>query len=149
MVYSQDPRIIRHLSEEADLLEQECLVEVQGQIIDDGLALLAQGLYVDGERLPPLKAAWQNETHLRFALKRVAPEWLPTICSALGLEPAVHEAFAHRPDFAEQAAPGAVALPARLRAVLTRSGAGRWPQAAAWQRSVIDLIADFCFAAWD
>lgn len=86
VVYSQDPRIIRHLSDEADLLEQECLAEVQGEMIEEGLALLANGLYVDGERLPPLKASWQNETHLRFALKRVAPEWLPAICAALGLE---------------------------------------------------------------
>ena len=49
-------------------------------------ALLAQGLYVEGDRLPPIKASWQNETHLRFALKRVAPEWVAPVCAALGLE---------------------------------------------------------------
>jgi len=86
VVYSQDARIIRHLTEDAGLIEQEFLAEVRGQIIDDGLALLANGLYIDGDRLPPLKASWQNETHLRFALKRVAPEWLASICAALGLE---------------------------------------------------------------
>ena len=86
VVYSQDPRIIRRLSEDEDLLEQECLVEVRGEMIEDGLALLHQGLYLDGVRLPPIKASWQNETHLRFALKRVAPEWLASICAALGLE---------------------------------------------------------------
>ena len=86
VVYSQDARIIRHLTEDAGLIEQEFLAEVRGQIIEDGLALLANGLYIDGDRLPPLKASWQNETHLRFALKRVAPEWLASICAALGLE---------------------------------------------------------------
>lgn len=86
VVYSQDARIIRHMTEDAALVEQECLAEVRGQMVEDGLALLANGLYVDGERLPPLKASWQNETHLRFALKRVAPEWLGAICAALGLE---------------------------------------------------------------
>lgn len=86
VVYSQDPRIIRRLTEDADLVEQECLAEVRGQMVEDGLALLAQGLYVEGDRLPPIKASWQNETHLRFALKRVAPEWVAPVCAALGLE---------------------------------------------------------------
>lgn len=86
VVFSQDPRILRRLSEDADLVEQECLAEVRGQMIEDGLALLANGLYVDGERLPHIKASWQNETHLRFAMKRVAPEWIAPICAELGLE---------------------------------------------------------------
>ena len=86
VVYSQDPRIIRRLTEDADLIEQECLAEVRGQMVEDGLALLAKGLYMDGDYLPPIKASWQNETHLRFALKRVAPEWIAPVCAALGLE---------------------------------------------------------------
>ena len=86
VVYSQDPRIIRRLSEDADLIEQECLAEVRGQMIEDGLELLAKGLYVGDERLPHIKASWQNETHLRFALKRIAPEWIGPICAELGLE---------------------------------------------------------------
>ena len=86
VVFSQDPRIIRHLTEDANTIEQECQAEVRGQMVEDGLRRLAEGLYVNGQSYPRIKASWQNETHLRFALKRITPEWLAPICEVLGLE---------------------------------------------------------------
>ncbi|KAB7590739.1 RNA-binding protein, partial [Verminephrobacter sp. Larva24] len=50
-----------------------------------GLQRLRQGLSLDGLRLPPIRASWQNETRLRFALKGVRPGQIPAICAAVGL----------------------------------------------------------------
>jgi 23S rRNA pseudouridine2604 synthase len=86
VVFSQDPRIIRHLTEDAGGIEQECLAEVRGQMVEDGLERLAEGLYVDGQSYPRIKASWQNETHLRLPLKNLGPEYVPNLCEDLGLQ---------------------------------------------------------------
>jgi 23S rRNA pseudouridine2604 synthase len=75
-VFSQDGRIIRKLVEDAALVEQEVIAQVEGQIAPDGLARLAYGLAWQGRPLPPSKVSWQNEDRLRFALKGVAPAQL-------------------------------------------------------------------------
>ena len=86
VVYSQDPRIIRHLTEDANVIEQECLAEVRGQMVEDGIRRLAEGLYVGGQSYPRIKASWQNETHLRLPLKNIGPEYVPNLCEDLGLQ---------------------------------------------------------------
>ncbi len=86
VVFSQDPRIIRHLTEDASVIEQECQAEVRGQMVEDGLKRLAEGLYVDGQSYPRIKASWQNETHLRLPLKNLGPEYVPNLCEDLGLQ---------------------------------------------------------------
>jgi len=86
MVYSQDHRILRKLSEDARVIEQEVIAEVTGQIRPDGLALLCQGLAFNGKPLPPIKVSWQNEHRLRFALKGIAPGQVPSMCEQVGLQ---------------------------------------------------------------
>jgi 23S rRNA pseudouridine2604 synthase len=85
-VFSQHRGIVRKLTEEAGLIEQELVVEVAGQIAEGGLARLQHGLAWQGRPLPPLKVSWQSERRLRFALKGVEPARVPWMCAQVGLE---------------------------------------------------------------
>lgn len=88
VVYTQDRRIARKLKADGRSLEQECLVEVTGAIAADGLQALRNGITLAGRPLPPIKASWQSENRLRFALKGLEGLWpgqLPALCAALGL----------------------------------------------------------------
>ncbi|HYE39389.1 MAG TPA: RNA pseudouridine synthase [Ramlibacter sp.] len=85
-VFSQDGRIVRKLKEDADSLEQELLADVAGTIAPNGLARLGRGLVFEGEALPPARVSWQSETRLRFALKGIAPQWVPWMCAQVGLD---------------------------------------------------------------
>jgi 23S rRNA pseudouridine2604 synthase len=85
-VFTQDFRVTRKLTEEAATIEQEYIVEVAGELVPDGLKLLNHGLSYNGKPLPPVKVSWQNETHLRFALKGVKPGQIAHMCKAVGLQ---------------------------------------------------------------
>ena len=85
VVYTQDRRVARKLQEDIETLEQECIVEVAGQIADGGLQKLCHGLSFNGRPLPPIKVSWQSETRLRFALKGIRPGQIPAMCEAVGL----------------------------------------------------------------
>lgn len=86
VVFTQDWRVKRRLEEDFDRIEQEMVVEVAGRMAPNGLAMLNHGLSFDNYALPPIKVSWQNETHLRFALKRIAPEKIERMCNAVGLK---------------------------------------------------------------
>jgi len=86
VVYTQDWRVKRRLEDDGDRIEQEVVVEVAGTLAPNGLALLNHGLRFDHYALPPIKVSWQNETHLRFALKRIAPDKIERMCQAVGLK---------------------------------------------------------------
>ncbi|MFZ3124188.1 MAG: rRNA pseudouridine synthase [Acidovorax sp.] len=85
VVYTQDKRIARKLADDIESLEQECIVEVKGDIAPNGLQRLCHGLSFNGRPLPPIKVSWQNETRLRFALKGIRPGQIPAMCEAVGL----------------------------------------------------------------
>jgi 23S rRNA pseudouridine2604 synthase len=85
-VFSQDPSVVRKLQEDAAVIEQELVAEVAGSIAPDGLARLCRGLVRDGKPLPPARVSWQSEARLRFAVKGIAPHWLPWMCAQVGLE---------------------------------------------------------------
>ena len=85
-VYTQERRIARRLAEDMALLEQECIVHVEGRIAPDGLQALGRNLPPHGgPAAPHLKASWQNEAHLRLALKGVDMARIPELCAAVGL----------------------------------------------------------------
>jgi 23S rRNA pseudouridine2604 synthase len=86
VVFTQDNRIARRLEEDAAFIEQECIVDVRGDLSPEGLALLNHGLVLRGRALPPTKVSWQSENRLRFALKGIAPAQVPGMCHAVGLE---------------------------------------------------------------
>ncbi|BDE74265.1 pseudouridine synthase [Delftia lacustris] len=85
IVYTQDKRVARKLGEEGMWLEQECIVGVEGQIHEDGLELMKAGLPIGKRQLPPCPVSWQNENHLRFALKGIAPDEIDAMCTEVGL----------------------------------------------------------------
>lgn len=86
VVFTQDGRVWRRLTEDVAEIEQEFVVEVSGEMAADGLARLARGLDYRGGALPPCKASWQNEFRLRMALKDVQPGQLDYMCRQVGLQ---------------------------------------------------------------
>lgn len=86
VIFTQDWRAARKLSEDAASLEQEYIVEVAGELPPEKLKLLNHGLSYNGRALPPCKVSWQNETRLRFALKGVQPGQIAHMCQAVGLQ---------------------------------------------------------------
>lgn len=86
MVLTQDGRVWRRLTEDRDDIEQEFVVEVQGEIAPWGLSRLAHGLSYGGRALPPCKVSWQNEVRLRFAIKGVQGGQLRDMCAQVGLD---------------------------------------------------------------
>ena len=84
-VFSQDPRVIRKLTEDDRVTEQELVAQVTGQIAPDGLVRLCHGLVFNGKPLPPARVSWQNETRLRFAVKGIAPGQVAWMCEQVGL----------------------------------------------------------------
>ena len=86
MVFTQDGRVWRRLSEDGDEIEHEYLVEVAGDIAPYGLRKLSHGLRYNGRALPPCKVSWQNEIRLRFAIKGVQGGQLRDMCAQVGLD---------------------------------------------------------------
>jgi 23S rRNA pseudouridine2604 synthase len=78
--------VARKLIDDAAKIEHEYIVEVTGDLVPDGLALLNHGLSFNGKPLPPIKVSWQNETHLRFALKGGQPGQIEHMCKMVGLK---------------------------------------------------------------
>ncbi|RYG10371.1 MAG: RNA-binding protein [Burkholderiales bacterium] len=88
VVFTQDWRIVRKLTEDAAVLEHEVVVEVTGTPQAGGLERLNRvdhGFTFDGRLLPPAKVSWQNETRLRFALKGEKPGQIAYMCESIGL----------------------------------------------------------------
>jgi 23S rRNA pseudouridine2604 synthase len=74
VIYTQDKAVARKL------------VEVQGDLSANDLQRLNQGFYHKGILLPAAKVSWQNENHLRIALKNVQLDQIETMCHAVGLD---------------------------------------------------------------
>jgi 23S rRNA pseudouridine2604 synthase len=85
-VLTQDFRVSRKLTDDANTIEQEYVVDVAGELSADGLQSLNHGLSFNGKPLAPAKVSWQNETRLRFALKSVQPGQIMHVCRSVGLE---------------------------------------------------------------
>ena len=99
IVFTQDFRIARKLNDDADRVEQECLVQVEGphgRLKEDDLDPLYQaidrlchGLSFNGIPLPPIKVSiaqqTDQETWLRFAFKGIRPGQIPQMIERVGL----------------------------------------------------------------
>jgi 23S rRNA pseudouridine2604 synthase len=79
VVLTQDWRVARKFREDAALMEQELVVEVQGTLAPDGLERL-------GRSMPALKVSWQSENRLRFAVKGPQPGQIAWLCGQAGLQ---------------------------------------------------------------
>jgi 23S rRNA pseudouridine2604 synthase len=86
LVLTQDGRIAKQLIGEDSKVDKEYLVRVQGKLEDSGLALLNQGLKLDGEYLKPAKVTWQNEDQLRFVLHEGKKRQIRRMCEMVGLK---------------------------------------------------------------
>jgi len=87
VVFTQDWRVLRKLTEDAALIEHEFLVEVQGAVSEEALHHLdALGVM---EKLPPFKASVNSTgegiTRLRFAVKGAHPGLIAYLCERVGL----------------------------------------------------------------
>ncbi len=85
VVVTQDGRVAKRLKEDGAKLEQEFLVEIEGQAGPYTLSRLARGLSYQGRMLPACHVSWQNEIRLRFAIKDVRPGQIPDMCAQVGL----------------------------------------------------------------
>jgi 23S rRNA pseudouridine2604 synthase len=86
MVLTQNGRVWRRLTEDADQIEQEFIVEVSGEMKPYGLRRLSEGLSYRGRELLPCKVSWQNEFRLRFAIRAVQPGQIRDMCAQVGLQ---------------------------------------------------------------
>ena len=86
LIFTQDWRVKRKLVDDADRIEQEFVVEVSGELIPNGLALLNHGLRFNNYAMPPIKVSWQSEQRLRFAFKLLQPTQIEPMCNAVGLK---------------------------------------------------------------
>lgn len=85
-VLTQDQGLVRYLATVQANLEQEFVVQVQGELTPAQLALLNHGLSYQGKPLRPAKVSWQSESRLRFALKNPLAGQLPSMCEQVGLQ---------------------------------------------------------------
>ncbi len=86
VIYTQDRSVARKLIDEGNRVEQEFIVQVNGTLSTEDLQRLNKGFYHKGELLPAAKVSWQNENHLRIALKNVQLDQIEKMCQGVGLE---------------------------------------------------------------
>jgi 23S rRNA pseudouridine2604 synthase len=103
IVFTQDFRIARKLNDDADRVEQECMVQVDAKralqgpttvpltedVIYQALDRLCHGLSFNGIPLPPIKVSIAQHTDkelwLRFAFKGIRPGQIPQMVERVGL----------------------------------------------------------------
>lgn len=86
VVLTQDARVWRRLSDEAERIEQEYVVDFSGELPADTLSLLNAGVELWGGRSVACKASRQSDTRLRLVLSAARPGQLGEICRAVGLD---------------------------------------------------------------
>ena len=100
LVLTQDGRVARQLIGEDSEMEKEYLVrvtctapdgrdiatDVQSVFPEAQLALLRQGLSLDGEPLKPARVEWQNPEQLRFVLTQGKKRQIRRMCEQVGLK---------------------------------------------------------------
>ncbi len=90
VVFTQDWRVLRKLSEDAAVMEQEMIVEVVGEVPETSLQRLNQSHTVDGHALPPVKVSLNStgdaSSKLRFAIKGSHPGLIAYLCERVNLQ---------------------------------------------------------------
>src|SRR5574340_1490980 len=86
VVFTQDWRVARKLTEDAATLEHEVIVEVAGELPPDELKRMNQGIPYKGRTPSAIKVSWQSENRLRVALKGAQPGQVAHLCETAGLQ---------------------------------------------------------------
>ncbi len=77
LIFSQDWRVVRRLTDDRARIEQEFVVEVEGHLNAEGLQRLNRGAHA--------RVSWQSDQHLRFACKGTTADQLQALCAEVGL----------------------------------------------------------------
>ena len=85
LVLTQDGRIAKALIGDKSEIDKEYLVRVEGELSEDGLALLNHGLVLDDIPLRPAQVTWQNDDQLRFVLTEGKKRQIRRMCELVGL----------------------------------------------------------------
>ena len=90
LVFTQDWRVERKLTEDAGVMEHEVMVEVNGEVTDDHLRRLNHSTGSRGQSLPACKVSLnstsQGTPKLRFAVKGSHPGLIAWLCDRAGLQ---------------------------------------------------------------
>ena len=90
VVFTQDWRVLRKLTEDAALIEHELLVEVGGDVTPEVLHRLNTPHASARDALPAVKVSinsnQQASTRLRFAFKGTQPGLIANLCERVGLQ---------------------------------------------------------------
>ena len=86
LVLTQDGRVAKQLIGEDSDVDKEYLVRVEGEPIENGLALLNHGLELDGVPLRPAQVSWQNDEQLMFVLREGKKRQIRRMCELVGLK---------------------------------------------------------------
>ena len=89
LVFTQDGRVARHLIGDETRVEKEYLVRVErvdgAPVQSTELGPLRHGLELDGVKLRPAQASWQNEQQLRIVLREGRKRQIRRMCELVGL----------------------------------------------------------------
>ena len=90
VVFTQDWRVTRKLSEDMGAMEHELIVDVQGEVQPEHLQKIARALNDERNPLPHTKFSINSSTpessKLRFAIKGAHPGLVAYLCEKAGLE---------------------------------------------------------------
>lgn len=90
VVFTQDWRTTRKLSEDLDSMEHEIIADVAGEISEEALQKLARALKDERNPLPQTKFSVNSSTpqtsKLRFAIKGAHPGLVAYLCEKAGLQ---------------------------------------------------------------
>jgi 23S rRNA pseudouridine2604 synthase len=90
VVFTQDWRVLRKLTEDAMLMEHELVVEVTGEVTPDVLHRLNTPPASERQTLPAVKVSINSNndtsTRLRFAFKGSHPGLIAYLCERVGLQ---------------------------------------------------------------
>jgi 23S rRNA pseudouridine2604 synthase len=90
VVFTQDWRVLRKLTEDAAFMEHELLVEVRGDVAPELLQRLNAGMRKDEPTLPAIKVSVNSTgeglTRLRFAFKGAQPGLIAYVCELAKLQ---------------------------------------------------------------
>ena len=90
VVFTQDWRVLRKLTEDAAVIEHEFVVEVQGEVSAEQLHRLNTPVASARDTLPPVKISVNStseaSTRLRYAVKGAHPGLAAYVCERAGLQ---------------------------------------------------------------
>lgn len=86
LIFTQDGTVAKQLVGENSKVSKEYLVRVKGQMLENGLQLLREGLSLDGQKLKKAEVDWINKDQLRFVLFEGKKRQIRRMCEAVGLE---------------------------------------------------------------